>query len=162
MLNGSDVVIVQNLIARVRGVFVAMTQVYDPQTAHAVGVFQAQQGLPVTGVVDAGTAFDIIKFLSDDHYVDDGRPAQALGYMYKVHIPVHRNRSSCAPPCDGAHGWQASRAMPRCTQATARRCCPSACAHTAGTTPTPHPGPTSTTPATDSTCSAATATRPPA
>ena len=97
VLNGSDVVITQNLIARARGVFVAMTQVYDPQTAHAVGVFQAQQGLPVTGVVDAATAFDMIKYLSDDHYVDDGRPARDLGYLYKVHVPVHRNRSAwCA------------------------------------------------------------------
>ena len=92
-MNGSDVVIAQNLVARARGVFVAMTEVYDPQTAHAVGVFQAQQGLPVTGIVDAATAFNLIKFLSDDHYVDDGRPARDLGYLYKVHIPVHRNRS---------------------------------------------------------------------
>ena len=29
----------------------------------------------------------------DDGYSDDGQPASALGKLYKVHVPVHHNRS---------------------------------------------------------------------
>ncbi len=56
VLTGSDVIIVQNLIARQKGVIVSMTQQYDPQTAQAVKIFQQSHKLPVTGDVDPSTA----------------------------------------------------------------------------------------------------------
>lgn len=93
MMNGTDVIVLQNLIARQKGVFVAQTQYYDPQTAQAVRVFQEHSKLPVTGNVDADTAAAVLEYLSYDGYHDDGRPAAELGYLYKVYIPVYRNRS---------------------------------------------------------------------
>jgi hypothetical protein len=43
--------------------------------------------------VGPNTAQAVVSHLSSDGYVDDGRPANALGYMYKVVVPVHKNRS---------------------------------------------------------------------
>ena len=56
VMNGSDVIIAQNLIARFPGVIVALTQLYDPQTAQAVKAFQQRNSIPVTGEVDPVTA----------------------------------------------------------------------------------------------------------
>lgn len=49
--------------------------------------------LPTTGVLDVATANAVMLKLSPDNYVDDGRPAQERGYLYKIVVPVHRNRS---------------------------------------------------------------------
>ncbi len=35
----------------------------------------------------------MLDLLSDDGYTEDGESAESQGYMYKVVIPVHRNRS---------------------------------------------------------------------
>jgi hypothetical protein len=45
------------------------------------------------GVVDASVAAHLLHCCSDDRYRDDGTPARAWGKKYKIHVPVHRNRS---------------------------------------------------------------------
>lgn len=49
--------------------------------------------LPTTGVLDEATADAVLAVLSADGYVDDGQPPSAYGKLYKVWVPVHRNRS---------------------------------------------------------------------
>ena len=45
------------------------------------------------GIFDEGVARKVLASLSADHWRDDGTPANASGHLYKVLIPVHRNRS---------------------------------------------------------------------
>lgn len=44
-------------------------------------------------MLDANSATVLMAQRQDDHYVDDGQPAAARGYKYKIVVPVHRNRS---------------------------------------------------------------------
>lgn len=48
-----------------------------------------------SGVLDEPTSEVILGVLTDDHYRDDGLPPTAHGdqYLYKIVVPVHRNRS---------------------------------------------------------------------
>lgn len=88
-LNGSDVYILQNLLQR--AIPIPITSVYDSKTATAVKQFQSDNNIPVTGAVDSVTASTLLSLLLEDGYKDDGHiPA---GVLYKVHVPVHRNRS---------------------------------------------------------------------
>ena len=75
---------------------------YGAATASAVIAFQTDgfaalgTPLPPTGVVDRATALALLDdAFTDDHYQDDGRSAADHGaaYLYKILIPVHRNRS---------------------------------------------------------------------
>jgi len=45
------------------------------------------------GIVGNATAWQILDRLSSDGWKDDGQPAAARGYKYKLLLPVHRNRS---------------------------------------------------------------------
>ena len=45
------------------------------------------------GIMNADLAQLILDEYSSDGYVDDGGSAESQGYLYKVFIPVHRNRS---------------------------------------------------------------------
>lgn len=45
------------------------------------------------GIFGPDTAKAAMRHLAPDDYKDDGEPAAASGYLYKIVIPVHRNRS---------------------------------------------------------------------
>ena len=97
-LNGTDVTILQQLLRRsgpgcAGGLPASPTGEYDGPTAHAVSCFQTLHGLPADGVVGAGTGSAVLRLLASDGWRDDGRSAAALGYKYKILLPVHRNRS---------------------------------------------------------------------
>lgn len=93
-LTGSDVYILQNLLARNGGhAALPVTSAFDPATGAALAAFQSAHGLPATGALDAATAAAVLTALSRDGYVDDGAPPASLGYAYKVAIAVPTNRS---------------------------------------------------------------------
>lgn len=90
-MSGEDVTILQNLLQR-RSPF-PLTNVFDAATASAVSGFQGNVSLPATGVLDAPTASAVLSVLSSDGYRDNGKTPASMGYLYKVFLPVHRNRS---------------------------------------------------------------------
>lgn len=55
--------------------------------------FQAAAGVQVDGEVGPVTAAAVLSQLSADGYKDDGKPPSATGHLYKLHVPVHTNRS---------------------------------------------------------------------
>ncbi|KAJ4462324.1 putative eukaryotic translation initiation factor 2 alpha kinase [Paratrimastix pyriformis] len=57
----------------------------------AVTQFQQGEGITASGIFDEVTAVRLLEKHSYDGYKDDGQILP--GYLYKVHIPVHRNRS---------------------------------------------------------------------
>ena len=65
----------------------SVTGVFDAAT------FTALAASLKTGPWSHITATALLEFLNYDGYVDDGVPASALGYMYKVVLGVHANRS---------------------------------------------------------------------
>lgn len=89
-LTGNDVYILQNLLQRLYP-NVPTSAIYDPKTEGFVQHFQAENKIKVTGVVDAATATLVLNQLLDDNYIDDGTIPK--GVLYKVHVPVYRNRS---------------------------------------------------------------------
>lgn len=94
---GHDVLVLQNLLQRAErssgGTILNVTNCFDTQTASALSWFQGVVGVESTGVLDVATAKEIMEKLNDDNYVDDGLPAATRGYLYKVVVPVHSNRS---------------------------------------------------------------------
>lgn len=122
-LSGSDVIILQNLIVRSPLVMISLqfNGNYDANTAAAVQQFQQGNGLVSDAVFDAQTAsllldqclgeclsFQfvclLVRFVCEvclvvyslfgpaaDGYKDDG--SIPPGYLYKVYIPVYKNRS---------------------------------------------------------------------
>eukprot|EP00937_MAST-01D_sp_MAST-1D-sp2_P001364 g1364.t1 len=109
-LNGSDVTVLQHLLARAPGECalppaVCAPGAYDAATARAVACVQQRWGLTSggsggggggsSGVFDNATAWAVLARLSADGWRDDGRSARALGgYKYKVLLPVHRTNRS--------------------------------------------------------------------
>lgn len=93
--NGTDVFILQNLLRRVAPKFkdLPTDSSFGSATAKALLELQLRSHLPGTGVLDAVSARAVLEQLSEDGYVDDGRTAGEQGYLYKVFIPVYRNRS---------------------------------------------------------------------
>jgi len=92
-LTGNDVWVYQNLLTHWSRDVPKPSGCYDADTQQATVAFQHAHGLPADGVVDPVTASLLLDRYSYDGYRDDGIPPAALGYLYKVHIPVHRNRS---------------------------------------------------------------------
>eukprot|EP00054_Salpingoeca_dolichothecata_P004044 m.29260 g.29260 ORF g.29260 m.29260 type:complete len:290 (-) comp14310_c0_seq1:384-1253(-) len=90
-MQGTDVTITQHLLAH--SFPVSFTGAYDSNTASVVEKFQQQHQLSSDGIVGPATATAILKYLSADNYKDNGTTAHDLGYLYKVLVPVHRNRS---------------------------------------------------------------------
>jgi len=92
-MNGTDVVILQNLIVRSPYVKTSVGDdgSYGSSTRGAVEDFQAGNKLPATGIADSATTSLLLGLHSGDGYVDSG--VVEAGYMYKVVIPVYRNRS---------------------------------------------------------------------
>ncbi|KAJ6253529.1 l [Anaeramoeba flamelloides] len=91
-LEGSDVYIAQSFLLRSKYVTsFASTKVYDLATKKAVEQFQSGNSLSVDGIIGPATANLLIKLHLNDGYKDDGRFPE--GYLYKIHISVHSNRS---------------------------------------------------------------------
>ena len=95
-LAGRDVTILQGLLQRApskcrlscdrRG---GCSGVYDEATAASLACTTGTSG----GSFDADAARFVLKTLSSDGWHDDGSPASKSGHLYKLVIPVHRNRS---------------------------------------------------------------------
>jgi len=94
MLRGNDVLIAQTLLAR--SPFVVGLEadgVFGAKSADAVSSFQKGNGLPVDGTLTAATAGVLLDKHSADGFVDDGQSAESQGYLYKIIVPLHSNRS---------------------------------------------------------------------
>jgi len=95
MMSGNDVIIAQNLLKRDDAVdsMLSCDGVYGSQSAAATSAFQRAHSLKETGVFDANTANLVLQLHSADGYKDSGFTAASMGYLYKLHVPVHSNRS---------------------------------------------------------------------
>lgn len=97
-MTGNDVLIAQTLLLRDKSVqkyctdFTADSE-YGPKSAEATATFQKAHGLPDTGILDSASAQKLLTVHSDDGVRDSGFSAGSLGYLYKIHLPVHWNRS---------------------------------------------------------------------
>ena len=58
-----------------------------------VSTFQKANNLDTTGVFEETTANLLLQLHSADGYKDNGFTAASMGYLYKIHVPVHENRS---------------------------------------------------------------------
>eukprot|EP01040_Poterioochromonas_malhamensis_P004707 gene4707-5043_t len=92
---GNDVLIAQTLLKRDDAVDKNLVAdgIFGSQSATAVMNFQAAVGLKSTGVLDEVSAQKLLDLHSADGYKDSGFTAESMGYLYKFHIPVHKNRS---------------------------------------------------------------------
>ena len=90
-LNGTDVLVLQHLLRRAPGCGAlppgGAPSVFDAVTAKLLACFQNSTTL------DPPSAERVLRELSSDGVVDDGKPASATGHKFKLLIPVHRNRS---------------------------------------------------------------------
>lgn len=94
-MSGNDVLIAQTLLVRDDAVDPSLVAdgVYGKQSEQATKDFQAAVKLAVTGVLDSVTAQKLLDLHEADGVKDNGFTAASKGYMYKFHIPVHKNRS---------------------------------------------------------------------
>lgn len=95
VMTGSDVLIAQTLLLRDDAVdksLVASGNFGDDSGA-AVSMFQTAHYISASGILDSVTAQKLLDLHSDDQYHDSGFTAASMGYLYKIHIPVHTNRS---------------------------------------------------------------------
>jgi hypothetical protein len=90
LLSGSDVFMMQNLLRRAMKA-VPITGNYDAKTQAAVEAFQKANQLSATGVFDEDTASSLLENYLSDGYKDNGLVPN--GVMYKVYVPVYKNRS---------------------------------------------------------------------
>jgi len=93
---GTDVYILKNFLTRsqVAPYHGAIDNNWTKDAATALAAFQKSvKASRADGVFDAESAELVLKYLSEDHYVDHGIRAADLGAKYKIFIPVHRNRS---------------------------------------------------------------------
>jgi hypothetical protein len=93
-MRGSDVTILQNLLRRApHGCALACgcgcSHTFDRPTGDALACFTGNR----TRAFDVAAAHHVLQNLADDHWRDDGVPAAKTGHLYKLIIPVHRNRS---------------------------------------------------------------------
>lgn len=95
MMQGNDVLIMQNLIIRDDAVDDSLVAdgVFGDKTGDAVTDFQVANNLEGTGVFDDTTASLLLDLHSADGVKDTGFTAASMGYLYKLYIPVHYNRS---------------------------------------------------------------------
>lgn len=94
-MEGTDVSITQYLLLRdpASAGLGQVSGTFDAGTFSAVSAFQKAHALPSTGVVDTATAQQLLDLCSNDGVKDTGFTAASMGYKYKLHIPVHVNRS---------------------------------------------------------------------
>ncbi|EGC30978.1 hypothetical protein DICPUDRAFT_157221 [Dictyostelium purpureum] len=92
VLSGGDIYILQNLLTRTKGLEnLSLSSNFDSDTEMALGKFQSLNNLKSTGVLDVETANLLLELNSADGYKDNGQIPP--GFLYKVHIPVYKNRS---------------------------------------------------------------------
>lgn len=94
-MTGSDVTIAQTLLKRDNAVdqSLAVDGVFGSQSEQATAAFQSAHSLSSTGILDSASAQLLMDLHSEDGYTDSGFTAASMGYLYKIHIPVHSNRS---------------------------------------------------------------------
>jgi len=93
-MHGNDVLIAQTLLARTPGVKLTINSQYDKATSVAVSLYQKLHSIPSHGRFDAATAESLLKTNSDDGWRDpNGAKPVPEGYLYKLWVPVQRNRS---------------------------------------------------------------------
>lgn len=91
---GSDVLIAQNLLVRDPSVLnLNIDGTFGPAMAQAVAAYQTAHSIASSGVFDACTAQSVLDLWSRDGVTDTGFSAKSMGYKYKLHVPVHSNRS---------------------------------------------------------------------
>ena len=96
-MSGDDVTILQQLLRRPNHGNTTCTlacgcgcsHVFDGPTADALECVTNGR----TRALDAAAAAMVLRLFSSDHWTDDGAPAAQSGHLYKILIPVHRNRS---------------------------------------------------------------------
>lgn len=95
LLSGNDVIIAQQLLSRNPSVQPSLTAdgVYGSASETATKQFQKAIGLKATGIIDSTTAQKLLDLHSADGVKDSGFSAGSLGYLFKLHVPVHTNRS---------------------------------------------------------------------
>ena len=91
-MTGSDVRIACELLARGDDPG-DCSDAFTAAMAAATATYQSGAGLGATGSVDAATATSLLAARSRDGVTDSDFPASSLGYAYKLHVPLHRNRS---------------------------------------------------------------------
>jgi hypothetical protein len=94
-MTGNDILIAQTFLSRDDAVdsnFV-VDGVFGVNSDAATRSFQKSNRLPETGVIDSITAQSLLDLHSADGYKDSGFTAASMGYLYKINIPVHKNRS---------------------------------------------------------------------
>lgn len=95
MQQGNDVIIAQQLLNREQAVSPSLNVdgIFGNDCARATKQFQSVVGLKETGTVDSVTAQKLLDLHSADGIKDTGFTAASMGYLYKLYIPVHNNRS---------------------------------------------------------------------
>ena len=93
-LQGNDVTILQQLLRRVPGECTlacgcGCSHRYDEPTWASLNCYMGRSD----GVFDEAAGSRILTEHASDHYVPDDTPANATGHLYKLLVPVHRNRS---------------------------------------------------------------------
>lgn len=91
-MEGREVVILQNLLKRAKGIELDATGFFDKPTQQALAIYQRQHGMvPSDGALDPTTAISILDNLMNDNYKDDGLIPE--GMKFKIHIPVYKDRT---------------------------------------------------------------------
>ena len=93
---GNEVVIMCNLLARDVDVDLNTNNcdsLYNSIDENACKEFQNAHKLDPTGIFDSETANLLLELHSNDNIHDSGFTAASKGYLYKIHIPVYKNRS---------------------------------------------------------------------
>ncbi|GAM27765.1 hypothetical protein SAMD00019534_109410, partial [Acytostelium subglobosum LB1] len=89
-MTGQDVYILQSLLERTVP-NIPLSATFDELTEAALKKFQSVAKISSTGVMDINTATVLLDKNLDDGYKDNGEIPP--GFLYKVHVPVYRNRS---------------------------------------------------------------------
>lgn len=97
-ITGNDVLIMCTLLSRDTYVQetssgLACDNLFDQRDYEDVETFQKSQNLEVSGTLCSITAQRLLDLHSADGYKDSGFSAASMGYLYKLHIPVHKNRT---------------------------------------------------------------------
>eukprot|EP00052_Salpingoeca_macrocollata_P000518 m.20667 g.20667 ORF g.20667 m.20667 type:complete len:293 (+) comp10599_c0_seq1:58-936(+) len=96
--SGEDVYLLQNLLRNLPALSsLPVTSTYDKATSEGVQQFQQTAHITADGIFGPQTAQAVLAQLSRDHYRDDNSTAASRGYLYKVLISVHANRSIEVP-----------------------------------------------------------------
>lgn len=95
MMTGDDVTILQTLLKRDKAVdsSLVVNGIFGLETDAASKAFQEANSLKSTGVIDEASAALLMELHEADGYKDSGFSAGSMGYLYKFHIPVYKNRS---------------------------------------------------------------------